>query len=255
MKYSFRVTKATDADLWAGMRRYYQEWGDKTKVIWVKGHAEKGGKLTDRHEKEKDRADKDAKKAYLHLGTPEYKKGYISQLDSVYGPTIHGMIVVHRMGATILRHLQKEQYLRYWKTRSRAGKWHRNADIEGHAAACRRAHRASPKTMSSGSYKEMNARHMSHDLEHQRDHRYDPSHLATSTEWTANTVDSWVRSEGGEIAEILRQLLAQGEYESVADAVAGSGPLDAQALSDVIRSMSDGQVDVPQKTASVFNLR
>ena len=91
----------------------------------------------------------------------------------------------------------------------------------------------------------MNARHLSHDLEHQRDNRYDPSHLATSTVWTANTIDSWMRSEGGEVAVILRQLLAQGEMESVADAVAGSGAIDAQALSAIIRSVSDGQVDVP----------
>ena len=155
--------------------------GPKTKVIWVKGHAEKGGKLTDRHKKENDKADKDAEMAYLHPDIPEYKRGYVSQLDSVYGPTIHGRIVVHRMGATILRHLQTEQYLRYWRTRSRAGAWHRNVDIERHAAACRRTHKASPHTMSSCSYKDMNARLMSHDLEHPLDHRYDPSHLATST--------------------------------------------------------------------------
>ena len=77
----------------------------------MKEHAGKGGKRTGRHEKDNDRADKDAERAYLHLDIPEYKRGYISQLDSVYGPTIHGRVVVHRMGATILRHLQTEQYL------------------------------------------------------------------------------------------------------------------------------------------------
>ena len=44
--------------------------------------------------------------------------------------------------------------------------------------------------MSSGSYKEINAQYLTRDLEHQRDHRYGPSDLATGTEWTANTIDS-----------------------------------------------------------------
>ena len=43
MKYGFRMTTAADADLWAGMRRYYQEWGHQTKVIWVKGTPKKAG--------------------------------------------------------------------------------------------------------------------------------------------------------------------------------------------------------------------
>ena len=60
MKRGFHMTTAADADLWVGMRRYYQEWGHQTKVIRVKGHAEKGGKLTERHKKENNRADKDA---------------------------------------------------------------------------------------------------------------------------------------------------------------------------------------------------
>ena len=41
---------------------------------------------------------------------------------------------------------------------------------------------ANPNTISSGSYKEMNNRYLTHDLEHQRYHCYDPSGLATGTE-------------------------------------------------------------------------
>ena len=57
MKHGFRVATAADADMWAGMRQYNKKWDHKTKIIWVKGHAEKGGKLTDRHEMENDRVD------------------------------------------------------------------------------------------------------------------------------------------------------------------------------------------------------
>ena len=53
------------------------------------------------------------------------------------------------------------------------------------------------------------------------------------------------RSEGGEVADILRQLLIQERMESAAGAVAESGAIDAQALAAIIRNMSDGQVDVP----------
>ena len=148
----------------------------------MKGRAEKDGKLTDLHEKENKRTDEDAERACLQLDTPEYKKGYVAQLDSGQGPTIHGRVVVHKMGPTVLHHLQKEQYLRYWNTRPRAGAWARNADTEGHAAACRWAQKANPNTLPSGSYKEINSQFLTHDLEHHRDHKYNPSGLATEAE-------------------------------------------------------------------------
>ena len=47
--YSFRMTTATDADLWTEMRQYYEELGDRTKDYWVKAHAKEGGKLVDCH--------------------------------------------------------------------------------------------------------------------------------------------------------------------------------------------------------------
>ena len=122
----------------------------------MKGHAEKGGKLTDSHEKENQRAGADAETAYKQAETSEYKRGYVSQLDSIYGPMIDDKVVVHQMGETVLRYLQVKQYRRYWKTRSGAGAWVYNADFEGHAAACRRAQKANPNIMSSGPYKSMN---------------------------------------------------------------------------------------------------
>ena len=61
MGCGFRVTTATDADLWAEMRRYKKVCGGggqggQTKVCWAKAYAEEGGKLTDCHEKENKRA-------------------------------------------------------------------------------------------------------------------------------------------------------------------------------------------------------
>ena len=113
MTHGFRVATAAGADLWVGMWRYYREWGKKTEVISVKGHAEKDGKLTGRREKENTRAGEDAETAYQHLDTPAYKRGYASQLESGYGPTIHWRVVVRKIGETVLRYLQNEQYLRY----------------------------------------------------------------------------------------------------------------------------------------------
>ena len=52
------------------------------------------------------RADKDAEAAYRHPGTPEYREEYVSQLNSLYGSTIEGKVVVHEIGATVLWHLQ-----------------------------------------------------------------------------------------------------------------------------------------------------
>ena len=44
-----------------------------------------------------------------------------------------------------------------------------------------------------------------------------------------------MRSEGGEIADTLSQLLAQERMESVAGAATKSGAIDAQTLSPVIQ--------------------
>ena len=49
--------------------------GSQTKIIWVKGRAEKGGKLADRHEVGNKRAGEGAERAHHHLDTPAYKMG------------------------------------------------------------------------------------------------------------------------------------------------------------------------------------
>ena len=65
--------------------------------------------------------------------------------------------------------------------------------------------------------------------------------------WTADTIDSWMRSEGGEVADILSQLLSQERMESVAGVATKSGAIGAQTLSAIIQNMSDGQVDGPRE--------
>ena len=82
---------------------------------------------------------------HTHTRTPLNTGGYISQLNTLYGPIIDGKVEVHKMGTTVLRHLQINQYLRYWKRRTGAGVWAYKTDIEGHAAACRRAQKSNPK--------------------------------------------------------------------------------------------------------------
>ena len=89
------------------------------------------------------------------------------------------MVVTHKMGATVLRHLQKTQYLRYWKTRTGAGAWADNVDIEGHAAACRRARKGNPKGLPCAQYKGMNSKYPTSDIQHLRNHRCDPTSLAS----------------------------------------------------------------------------
>ena len=147
----------------------------------------------------------------------------------------------------MLRHLQTKQFLRYWKTRTNAGAWARNTDIEGHAAACHRAQKANPNTVSSGSFKEMNDFRLTHDREHQRDHKYDPTDLATGTAWMVDTIDSWILSEDGEIADIVSQLLVQEGFEGIADAITVNGRIDAAMLSEKIRELSGGHTEVPRE--------
>ena len=85
--------------------------------------------------------------------------------------------MTHKAGATVLRHLQKTQCLRYWWARRGAGAWAGNTDNDGHAAACKRVREGNPKGLSCTHYKEMNSRHPTFDIKHQRNARYDPSIL------------------------------------------------------------------------------
>ena len=72
---------------------------------------------------------------------------------------IEGKVVTHKIGPTVLRHLQKTQYLDHWRNRTGAGYWTDNADIEGHAATYRRARKGNPKGLSCAQYKGMNGRY------------------------------------------------------------------------------------------------
>ena len=153
------------------------------KVTWVKAHAEQGGAETNDHEKQNKKADEDAEGAYVHLDSLMYRWGYCSQFDTLYGATIDGKVVTHKMGVTVPRYLQTTQYLPYWKTRTGTGGWADNSDIKGHAAACRRERKGNPKQLPCVQYKEMNSRHPTSDTQHQINHRYDPATLATEQAW------------------------------------------------------------------------
>ena len=119
-----------------------------TKISWVKGHAEKGGAKTNDHEKQNHKADAQAEKAYAHEDSSAYREGYCSQFNTLKGAVIEGTVVAHKMGPTVLKHLQQTQYLEYWQNRTGAGACCKNADIAGHAAACKRAREGNPKKLS-----------------------------------------------------------------------------------------------------------
>ena len=145
----------------------------------------------------------------------------------------------------MLLRLQVNQYLMCWKNRTGAGAWAYNADIEGHAAACRRAQKADPNTVPSVSFKEMNRCRTTHDLEHQRDHRYDQPDLATGKSWSADTIDARVSTEDGKVADALSQLLDHECIRSISEVLTKGGAIDTQAISALAWETSEGQIDIP----------
>ena len=179
------------------MCTYLDEWRDEATVSWVKAHAEDGGPKTSEHEQQNKRADDDAEEAYAHPGSSLYRIECCSQFDTVWGVMIDGKVAVHKTGAIVLRHLQKRQYPRYWKTRRGAGAWAENADIEGHAAARRRARKGNPRGLSCAHYKKMNSRYPTLDTQHQRNSQYEPSNLEAETCWSRDVVDRWMEVCGG----------------------------------------------------------
>ena len=75
--------------------------------------------------------------------------------------------------------------------------------------------------MPSGSFKEMNRCRLTHDLEHQRDHRYGPSDLATGKSWSSETIDAWMSAEDDEVADELSQLLNHEGIRSISEVLTG----------------------------------
>ena len=93
-----RNTAAADADLWAAMRTYLDEWRDETTVSWVKSYTEDGGAKTSEHEQQNKRADDDAEKAYAHPDSSLYRAGHCSQFNTVWDATIDGKVAGTKRG-------------------------------------------------------------------------------------------------------------------------------------------------------------
>ena len=101
-------------------------------------------------------------------------------------------MVAHKMGPTVLRHLQQTQYIDYWRSRTGAGAWFENADIAGHAAACKRARKGNPPKLSCSQYKGMNDRESTFDILHMSNHRYDPTAFEWEQAWACEVIGAWL---------------------------------------------------------------
>ena len=150
---------------------------------------------------------------------------------------------MHKAGGAVLRHLQKTQYLRYWKSRRGTGACAENADIEGHAAACRRARKGNPRGMSCAHYKEMNSRYTTLDIQHQRDSKYEPSTLKAETCWPRELADRWMEVCVGTVAEILKTTLSGANIRGIGGRLAGTRPVNVKAIQGLALKLGAQQQD------------
>ena len=81
---------------------------------------------------------------------------------------------------------------------------------------------------------------MTHDLEHQRDNRYDQSELATAKSWPAETIDTCARTDNCEVADALSQLLDHEGVRRVIEVLTKGGTIDTRAPSALVCYMSEG---------------
>ena len=77
----------------------------------------------------------------------------------------------------------------------------------------------------------MNRCRLARDLDHQRDHRYDPPELAIGKSWSAKTICAWISTEGGEVNDALSQLINHEGGWGISEVVAKGRATDVQALS------------------------
>ena len=153
-------------------------------------------------------------------------------------------VVTHKIGTTVLWHLQKRQYPRYWRARRGPGAWTGNADIDGHAAACRRARKGNPKGLSCAHYKEMNSRYPTFDFKHQRNTHYDASILEPEQYWSREVIDRWMAICEDAVAGSVRGTLSDANARGIGTILASTRPVDAKAIQDLTLQLDAQQTDV-----------
>ena len=146
------------------------------------------------------------------------------------------------MGATVHRHLQKTQYLRHWKTGTGAGAWTDNTDTGGHAAACIHAWEGDPKGLSCAQYKGMNSRCPTSDIQHLRNHCYDPAVLASKQTWAREVIDMWMASCEDDVANAVEKALSGACITGIGTTQRGDRPVGAKDISGLALWLS--QTDV-----------
>ena len=160
---------------------------------------------------------------------------------------IDGKIAIQKMGAIVLWHIQKTQYLRYWRARHGAGAWTENTNIGGHAAACRRARKGNPRGLSCAHYKEMNSRYPTFDFKHQRNTHYDASILESEQCWSREVIDQWVSTCEDTVTENIRRALSDANARAIGTRLAGTRPVDAKAIQDLTLQLGAQQTDVQRE--------
>ena len=152
--------------------------------------------------------------------------------------------MVHKAGTTILWHLQKTQYLRYWTIRRGAGGWTENADVDAHAAACRRVRKSNSRGMSCAHNKEMNSRYPTLDVQHQRNSKYEPSILEAETFWSRDAIDRWVEGCADLVAENIKKTLSGTNTHEISKRFPGTRPVDTETVQGLTLRRGAQQQDV-----------
>ena len=123
--------------------------------------------------------------------------------------------------------------------------WADNADIEGRAAAYRRARTGNSKKLSCAQYKGVNGWQPTFDVVHMRNHRYDPMAFASEQACTCEIIDTWLVSCEDEVATAVAAALSDTGVSCVSEDMQGSRPFGAETIR--AKTPARSQADVPRK--------
>ena len=160
---------------------------------------------------------------------------------------IKGVVVAHKMGPTVLRHLQQTQYLDYWRSRTGAGAWFKHTDIDGHAAACKRARKWNPKRMPCSQYRGVNGRQPTFDIIHMRNHRYNPTAFEWEQAWTCEVIGAWLVSGEDETATAVGAALSDAGVSYAGEVIRGDHLFGVETIRE--KTLECSPTDIPKTTS------
>ena len=90
--------------------------------------------------------------------------------------------------------------------------------------------KGNPKGLSCAQYKGTNSRYPVSDIQHTKNHRYDPAALVSEQTWACEVIDTWMASCEDDVATAVTKALSDAGVTNIDATLRGGRPVGAKAI-------------------------